>query len=523
MHSELPKTILLVEDEVMLALTEQKILESFGYNVITASSGEKAVKIFFDADNDFDLVLMDINLGSGMDGTETARIILEKTDIPVVFLSGYTDQETIARTGEITAYGYIVKNTGTIVLNESIKMAFRLYAAKKQLENNARCPVYTAANSSESGGATIHQHKSTENPAGRISAFIPCRPRFAPGLADLEKTTGDKDEIIAAIGNNISGMLYRLVRFPDGRRKFIWVSNQVESYYGIKPSEACKNAFLIYGKVHPGDRERLQNEEEEANRTLSVFKTETRMLTSDGKIRWSRFISVPHARADGSTVWDGLETDITEYKQMQEKIQNILSEKEILLKEVHHRMKNNMLTLYSLLNLHMNRISHPEAKSALQEAGSRLQSMQVLYEKLFISDTFNEISFASYINSLLKEITAVFPGSEKIRLILKIRDFTAGSRLLFPLGIILNEIISNAFKYALTGKQGELTVSASKNNGRIKIVIKDNGPGMPEISMETPGFGLLLVKMLSAQINAVIGFCNRGGTEFSISIPQGRV
>ena len=128
------KTILLVEDQAIIALAEKRTLESHHYAVITATSGENAVQTV-DEHPEIDLVLMDINLGPGMDGTEAAERILAARDMPLVFLSSHTEREVVEKTEGITSYGYIVKNSGEMVLIASIKMAFRLFTANRQLKD----------------------------------------------------------------------------------------------------------------------------------------------------------------------------------------------------------------------------------------------------------------------------------------------------------------------------------------------------------------------------------------------------
>ncbi len=126
------KTILIVEDDEIITLTEKSILEKYGYKIITANTGEKAVEIFSYNEN-IDLILMDIDLGDGIDGTETAAIILKERDIPVVFLSSHTEPEVVEKTEKITSYGYVVKSSSNTVLDASIKMAFKLFEANQKI------------------------------------------------------------------------------------------------------------------------------------------------------------------------------------------------------------------------------------------------------------------------------------------------------------------------------------------------------------------------------------------------------
>ncbi len=123
------KTILLVEDEIINAMLVKDSLEKYGYTVIHAITGEQTIEIFRN-NNEIDLILMDIDLGKGLDGTEAADIILKEHDIPVVFLSSHTEPEVVEKTEKITSYGYVVKNSSITVLDASIKMAFKLFEAK---------------------------------------------------------------------------------------------------------------------------------------------------------------------------------------------------------------------------------------------------------------------------------------------------------------------------------------------------------------------------------------------------------
>ncbi len=127
MSKEGRKTILLVEDEVIIAMAEKVSIQSFGYDVITAVSGDEAVQKALN--EKADLILMDIDLGDGMDGTEAAREILRHKFIPIVFLTSHSEREMVEKVRGITRYGYLLKNSGDFILESSIEMAFELYNA----------------------------------------------------------------------------------------------------------------------------------------------------------------------------------------------------------------------------------------------------------------------------------------------------------------------------------------------------------------------------------------------------------
>jgi len=123
--------ILLVEDEYLIAMTETNALKDYGYEVRHVSSGEKAIEIV--KSEGFDLILMDINLENEIDGIETAQIILDKLDIPIIFVSSHIEKEVVERTEKVTSYGYVVKSSTITVLDASIKKAMKLFNAKKEV------------------------------------------------------------------------------------------------------------------------------------------------------------------------------------------------------------------------------------------------------------------------------------------------------------------------------------------------------------------------------------------------------
>lgn len=131
-EQQTPITVLLVEDQAMMALVETKDLEGYGYQVIHCSTGEEALDEVR-ANQTIQVILMDVDLGVGMDGIETAQIILQEKDIPLLFLSGYTNRVIVEKTEKVTSYGYIVKNSGITVIDASIKMALRLFKERQQV------------------------------------------------------------------------------------------------------------------------------------------------------------------------------------------------------------------------------------------------------------------------------------------------------------------------------------------------------------------------------------------------------
>ncbi|HPF07341.1 MAG TPA: histidine kinase dimerization/phosphoacceptor domain -containing protein [Spirochaetota bacterium] len=224
-----------------------------------------------------------------------------------------------------------------------------------------------------------------------------------------------------------------------------------------------------------------------------------------------RLLGVPHILI--------ITHDITERKQSEEKIKTLLAEKELILKEVHHRIKNNMSNIKGLLYLQAETLTDAAAIAALNDAQRRIESMMLLYDKLYRSDGFQELPVNEYLPVLVAEIISNFSNRDIVKIENMIDDFVIDTETLFALGIIINEIITNIMKYAFTGREsGVITIIASSIDSRHTIVIGDNGSGMPEEIdfSSSSSFGLQLINTLVKQIKGTIRMERSEGTRFII-------
>ncbi len=202
--------------------------------------------------------------------------------------------------------------------------------------------------------------------------------------------------------------------------------------------------------------------------------------------------------------------DVTERKKSEEKIQSLLDGKNLLLKEVHHRIKNNMITMKNLLNLQAGSLHDDAAREALETAEKRMTSMMVLYDKLYQDDVIDEISTREYLTSLVDEIVKTSPVF--VSTSLDITDMMVPVKKAFPLGIIVNELISNAIKYAFTESgDNKLQVSLSGTDNGARLIVHDNGKGF-DADTNTEGFGLELVNALAKQLHGNFTIERNSGT-----------
>ncbi|OHD19870.1 MAG: hypothetical protein A2Y38_26705 [Spirochaetes bacterium GWB1_59_5] len=281
-----------------------------------------------------------------------------------------------------------------------------------------------------------------------------------------------------------------------------------KTFWDIYPKEHADYRYEATKRVFKtGKSESLEVEVPLPDKTLYFYATANPIIDETGTV----ILSLTHA------------VDITERKIAEEKIKSLLAEKELILKEVHHRIKNNMNTMMSLLSLQAGNAKDRFAKEALEDAENRMHSMGILYDKLYQSVGFNLLSVEKYLTTLVDEVVQNFPNSQMVRVEKSFQDFILDANHLQLLGIIINELLTNCMKYAFTGRtSGLITVVTTTIDKHAAITVQDNGNGMPgSVSVdESNGFGLQLVMALTRQLGATIRIERGNGTkvvlEFSI-------
>ncbi len=760
------KTILLVEDESIPGIMTSKTLEDYGYAVILVRSGEKAVVKTLDSD--IDLILMDINLGDGIDGTEAARRILMEKDIPIVFHTSHAEEEYVNRVREITRYGYVIKNSGDFVLHSSVEMAFELFEAHRETRLRERELESALASFQEeqrrremmislrlslldfSAGRSLQEllqkvldeiGKFLESPIGfyhalnedqteltlqawstatlrhfcraetlsrhypieRAGVWADCirtgRPVIHNDYKSLPQKKGMPEghpqvvrelvvpvyrrgqiQAILGVGNKpveytqadvelvsyIADVTWEIIERKRNEEKLVKKKKQLDSaleaaemgvwdvdiegnkveiggeqaaLFDLSLSEFAGTVKEILDIIHPDDREgaekvfnetvngkkefdyryRIQRQDgirwmhshgklitseegspqritgttrdvteqtktreeyrriyhmasemicvadintatflkvnpsfhrvlgwkeeellghpfldfihpDDIDRTLEIISSslkkgipvitfENRYRCKDGSYRWLDWNSHPVAE-EGKTY--AIAHDVTDRKNNEERIRKLLEEKEVLLQEVHHRIKNNMNTVISLLRLQAGEAEQPETAAALEKTQNRVQSMLVLYDRLYRSSDFRTTAVREYLVSLINEISANYQNRNKIEIKLDIDQFEMNVKAVFSLGIIINETISNAMKHAFEDDSGIITVSVNRNSKKISVLVGDNGAGLPDSFdvKSSSGFGLKLVDILVKQLEGTFSIESSGtGAAVRIELP----
>jgi PAS domain S-box-containing protein len=209
--------------------------------------------------------------------------------------------------------------------------------------------------------------------------------------------------------------------------------------------------------------------------------------------------------------------DITERRKMEEKLQKTLDDKDVLLKEIHHRVKNNLMMISSLLNIQSRYIKDHDVKEMFLESRNRAKSMAFIHQKLYQTGDMNNIEFSEYLRNLATEIMHSYTSKNaRIELKLDLEPNTIDVDRAIPLGLISTELIINCFKHAFPEGTGEISVKFNKEDGLLNLIIKDDGIGFPEgYDFRTQGnMGMNLVNALTDQIDGSIDMKRENGTKF---------
>ncbi|MEK7431647.1 MAG: PAS domain S-box protein [Cyanobacteriota bacterium] len=208
--------------------------------------------------------------------------------------------------------------------------------------------------------------------------------------------------------------------------------------------------------------------------------------------------------------------DITQRKESEKQIKKLLKEKDLLIKEVHHRIKNNMNIIISLIQLQSTEIDNIQTTEALNITKNRIRSMMVLYDKLYMAENIKILDVKNYLLTLIDEIILNLPNSNNVIIKKEIDNFSMDIKILSPIGIILNELLTNSIKYAFKNtKKAELFISFINKNNHVILTLSDNGDGFyANFDIEnSKGFGLKLVKGLAEQIEGNFKIINENGTK----------
>jgi PAS domain S-box-containing protein len=463
---KITKTLLLVEDEALISLAMCRSLENEGFEVIQAFNGEQAIDRVRQQPGGIDLILMDINLGKGLDGTEAAQEILKDHDLPLLFLSVHTQGDIVEKTGMMNGYGYVVKDSGITVVMASIRMAFKLHQVHQQLKKKEEA---------------------------------------------LRESEGRYRRICSAITDYIY-----TVHLQEGRDPETNHSPSCLAITGYTDEEFAADPFLWFRMVVDEDKPLVQKQagcvlEGEGPRSI-----EHRIIRKDGALRWIRNTIVPRYDEQGRLqVYDGLIQDITERKLAEEEVHRLNTELEQRVRQrtaqletsnrelesfsysVSHDLRAPLRHLTGFVSLLKDRCS-----PGLDEKS--LQYLKVIFDSALKMNRLidNILSFSRMgrigmmhkrinMETLFKEALEMIQGDLKGRIIEwkngGLPDTQADPALLKT---VLINLVSNAVKFTSRKDQALIEIGHIPDQANEEIYyIKDNGVGF-DMKYKDKLFGL---------------------------------
>lgn len=304
----------------------------------------------------------------------------------------------------------------------------------------------------------------------------------------------------------------------DAEGRMLYTNESWQKISGLTHTESLNEGWLR--SIHPEDRDTVLRMWKKSIEEKDFYRQEFRFVTKDNEVRWISSQASPITTAEGKIVgYVGTNGDITEQKVTLEKLKSALSEKETLLREVHHRVKNNLAIVAGLLNLQINKTG--ENRTFINETQNRIHSMLLVHEMLYTSSSFSSVSLASYVKNLCNHLANSYTTHLSPReVITEVEDLSLELDVAIPFGLILTELVSNALKHAFPNyKYGQVQVVISSSANQIIVQVIDNGCGLPkDFDIDkTHSIGLRLIKNLSKQLNGNLEINKEPVTNFKLT------
>lgn len=382
------------------------------------------------------------------------------------------------------------------------------------------------------------------------------RKRDEVVLRLAEEAWQENQQILDTIMSNLPGGVFRCLYRVDQPVAFVYASEAYRELLALSPQEINSHPQSVDDRMHPEDHPIWEAMLRSAQHTLEPTYLEYRVVLPTGIEKWLARTARFSWAASGDFVVDGIDIDITDRKQteaalretelerqratvalqqlnqelearVEQRTQELiasLDDKEVLLKEVHHRVKNNLQMIQSLLNLQARSIQDPHTLEVFTESQQRIKAMALVHEKLYQSDSLAQISFAEYVRSLTRDLIQSCMVNSGVQVLIQVDELELAVDAAIPCGLIINELFANAIKYAFPqNRSGTILVQFTPDLAHgYRLTVADNGVGLPE-SVEpqtTKSLGLRLVHALTRQLRGTLELDRDSGTRFTITFAR---
>lgn len=582
------RTLLLVEDEAIIALNQREQLERHGFAVVVASSGAAAVDTLR-RDPSIDLVLMDIDLGPGMDGTAAAREILALRSVPIVFLTSHGDPEYVNRVREITSFGYVLKSSGEFVLVQSIEMAFSLWDSQRQLSREIERyrsivetefrSIYDQSDEAiamwdrngrvvrvNAAGARIFGATPEELEGSMIGDIFPepsvrqAREAFRsvfengrPRNAEWRTTINGEEERWYLVHtepiHSPDGQVTAVITFSTDITRYKQLELELEAAVARLEAtfEAIPDLFFEIDSEYrfrdyrprssshfylppEGFIGKRMDEVLPESAVAPFYRAAEAVLAGDAPTSFD--YTLPDAGGAGpryfrgalSLISDGSEPrfvllihEVTDFVSTQRRLEEAVEMNQGLLREIHHRVKNNLAIVSSLIALKGR--AHPDLD--LSDLQNQVEAVRFVHEQLQSGNSSDAVDLRRYLRDLLEQLFTAATLND-VELELDLPELELATSKAVPLGLLVNELATNAIKHSFLGERVYLfRLTAAVEGGSLVVKVFNSGAPFPEgIDLENgPGLGMQLVNGLVEQLGGSLRLVRSPHPEFTITIP----
>ncbi|MCX6137238.1 MAG: response regulator [Ignavibacteriales bacterium] len=461
-------SILVIEDDGGLNVLIQKLLQSAGITASGANSGGDALGKL--SESTYDLLLVDYRLPD-MTGEALIRELLEmQPDAAFIVMSGHGEVTVAVDLMKLGARDYLVKDGNFLdALPTVVARARRHIEVERRLKESQR-----ALRESEAKHRTIYENIQDVYYEIDLDGIV---LEMSPSV--MAVLGYDRQELIGK-------SFFDVFASPEQQREFLQLIRERGTLADYE--------FILLGKISP--------------RPCALT---SKLIAGEDGIA-PRII--------------GTIRDIHLRKEAEGLLKASLREKEVLLKEIHHRVKNNMQVISSLLSLQAAEIEDNKTRELFMESQNRVKSMALIHEKLYHSETLSRVDFGEYVRDLSASLVRTY-ASSNVSLAVMAADIFLGVDIAIPCGLIVNELVSNSLKHAFPdGRAGTISIDCQFTTAdECTLCVTDNGIGFPKNFdfASTRSLGLTLVQTLSKQLHGVLTIDSTGGTAFTIRFPRARV